>query len=51
MRFEFDDIGFKEEIDLMNIERQIKQQNQIQNKPTLGFNIDSLYNSIENYEG
>ncbi len=50
MKFEFDDFGYKEEIDLMNLENQIVQQNQIQNKQTLGFNLDPLYNIIDNNE-
>ena len=50
MKFDFDEMGFKDEIELMNIQRQMQQQNQTQNKSTLGFNIDSLYNAIENYE-
>lgn len=50
MKFEFDDFGFKEEIDLMNLENQMTQQNQMQNKQTLGFNLDSLYNVIDNNE-
>lgn len=49
MKFEFDEIGFKDEIDLMNLERQM-QQNQIQNNQTLGFNLDQLYNTIDNKE-
>lgn len=44
---EFDEMNFQEEIELMNIERQTKQ-NYIQNKETLGFNTDTLYNEIEN---
>lgn len=47
MRFEFDEIGFKDEIDLMNIERQM-QQNYILNNETVGFNLDQLYNAIDN---
>lgn len=47
MKFEFDEMGFKDEIELMSIQRQM-EQNQIQNKQTLGYNIDTLYNSIEN---
>lgn len=43
MRFEFDEMGFKDEIELMNIQRQM-QQNQMNNNQTIGFNIDSLYN-------
>lgn len=50
MKFEFDEIGFKEEIELMNLENQILQQNQMTNKQTLGFNLDSLYNVIDNNE-
>ncbi len=46
MKFEFDDLGFKDEIELMNLQRQIAQ-NQMQNKQTLGFNLDSLYNEVE----
>lgn len=49
MKFEFDEMGFKDEIELMNIQRQM-EQNQIQNKQTLGFNADSLYNLINNKE-
>ncbi len=44
---EFDDFDFKEEIELMNIEKQM-QQNQTINNQTLGFNCDNLYNDIEN---
>ena len=50
MKFEFDDFGFKEEVDLMNLESQFLQQSQMQNKQTLGFNLDSLYNAIDNNE-
>lgn len=42
----FDDIGFKDEIELMNIERQIKQK-QIDENKTFGFNIDNLYEILE----
>ena len=45
MKFEFDDIGFKDEIELMNLQKQMGQ-NQINNKQTLCFNTDSLYNAI-----
>lgn len=41
MKFEFDEIGFKDEIELMNIQRQI------QNKQNLNCNLDTLYNEIE----
>lgn len=49
MKFEFDEIGFKDEIYLMNLERQM-QQNQMQSNQTLGFNLDQLYNAIDNKE-
>lgn len=41
MKFEFDEIGFKDEIELMNIQRQI------QNKKNSSYNLDTLYNEIE----
>lgn len=47
MKFEFDEMGFKDEIELMNIQRQM-QQNQMNNNQTIGFNIDSLYNLADN---
>lgn len=50
MDFRFDDIGFKDEIELMNIQKRI-EQNQIHNNQVLGFNLDSLYNEIEKQNG
>lgn len=47
MKFEFDEISYKDEIELMNLQNQM-QQNEIKSKQTLGFNLDSLYNAIEN---
>lgn len=44
---EFDEMKFQDEIELMNIEAQIKQ-NQIKDNKTFGFNSDALYNAIEN---
>ncbi|MDE5830655.1 MAG: hypothetical protein K2H53_03070 [Clostridia bacterium] len=44
---EFDEMNFQDEIELMNIERQTKQS-YTENKETLGFNSDALYNAIEN---
>ena len=46
---DFDEIGFKDEIELMNLQKKM-QQNQMQNSQaqTLGFNLDSLYNQIDN---
>lgn len=49
MKFEFDEMGFKDEIELMNIQRQM-QQNQINNNQTIGFNMDTLYNLADNDE-
>ncbi len=49
MKFEFDEMGFKDEIELMNIQKQM-MQNQTQNKQTFGFNLDFLYNAAENSE-
>ncbi len=41
MKFEFDEIGFKDEIELMNIQRQIQE------KQNLGYNTEKIYNEIE----
>lgn len=41
MKFEFDEIGFKDEIELMNIQRQIQE------KQNLGYNAETIYNEIE----
>ncbi len=49
MKFEFDEMGFKDEIELMNIQRQL-QQNQFSNNQSIGFNIDTLYNFADNEE-
>ena len=49
MKFEFDEMEFKDEIELMNIQRQM-QQNQMNNNQTIGFNIDTLYNLVDNNE-
>ncbi len=49
MRFEFDEMGFKDEIELMNIQRQM-QQNQMNNNQTIGFNMDTLYNLVDSDE-
>lgn len=43
---EFNEKRFQQEIELMNIERQIKQ-NQMENVQTFGFNTDALYNLVE----
>lgn len=38
---------FQDEIEIMNIERQTKQSF-AENRETIGFNSDALYNMIEN---
>lgn len=45
-KMEFEEKRFQEEIELMNIERQIKE-NQMGNVETFGFNTDTLYNLVE----
>ena len=47
MKFEFDEINFKDEIELMNLQRKM-QENQFTNNQTIGFNIDTLYNLVDN---
>lgn len=47
MRFDFDEYSFKDQIELMNINNQMKQ-NQQQNNQNIGFNEDNLYNLVEN---
>lgn len=51
MKFEFDEIGMKEEIELINLQKQMQQnQNLNVNNQSIGFNMDTLYNLIENEE-
>ncbi len=47
MKFDFDEYGFKDQIELMNLNNQMKQ-NQLENNKNIGFNDDTLYNFIEN---
>lgn len=49
MKFEFDEMGIKDNIELINIQRQFEQK-QIINEQTLGFNLDTLYNQIDKQE-
>lgn len=49
MKFDFDEIGNKDQIELMYLQRQMEQK-QIQGKQTYGFNIDSLYNKADNID-
>ena len=46
MKFDFDEYSFKDQIEFMNINNQMKQ-NQLQNNQNIGFNDDTLYNFIE----
>lgn len=41
MKLEFDEVGFKDEIELINIQRQIQE------KQNLGYNTETIYNEIE----
>ena len=51
MKFEFDEIGMKEEIELINLQKQMQQNQNINvNNQIIGFNMDTLYNLIENEE-
>ena len=45
MKFEFDEdeLDFKNEIELMNLQRKM-QENQFTRNQSIGFNMDALYN-------
>lgn len=47
MKFEFDEMDFKDEIELMNFQRKM-QENQFSNNQSIGFNTDTLYNLADN---
>lgn len=49
MKFEFDEMNFKDEIELMNLQKQM-QQNQLNNNQSIGFNMDTLYNLADKEE-
>ena len=42
----FDEIGLKDEIELMNIQKRLMQEQQ--GEQTIGFNLDKIYDQIEN---
>lgn len=42
---DFDEIKFKDEIKLMNLQKQLTKNQEPQ---TYGFNLDTIYNEIEN---
>lgn len=44
---EFEEMRFQDEIELINIETKTKQS-YLENRETLGFNSDTLYNIAEN---
>ena len=44
---DFDEMKFKDEIELMNIQHQITKNQNITWNPSYGFNLDSIYNEIE----
>lgn len=45
---DFDEIKFKEEIDLMNIQNKIAKNQNTTINSNYGFNLDSIYDEIEN---
>lgn len=47
MKFEFDEMEFKNQIELMNLQRQMEQNN-IKSNQTIGFNLDDIYDQIDN---
>lgn len=48
MKFDFDEYNFQDEINLMNLNRQMKNQQLRTNiEPSIGFNNDTIYNQIE----
>ena len=51
MKFEFDEdeLDFKNEIELMNLQRKM-QENQFTRNQSIGFNMDALYNQANKDE-
>ncbi len=48
MRFDFDEYNFQDEINLMNLNRQIENQHiKTNGNASFGFNEDTIYNKIE----
>lgn len=49
MKIDFDEFGIQDTINFMNINNQMKKQQLKSNiNPSMGFNDDSIYNSVEN---
>lgn len=46
MKFEFDDFNFKDQVEFINLNKQM-QQNQIEFNQNIGFNNDILYDFAE----
>lgn len=46
MKFEFDDFNYKDQVEFMNLNKQM-QQNQVENNQGIGFNNDMLYDFAE----
>ena len=44
---DFDEMKFKDEIELMNIQNQITRNQNTTVNSSYGFNLDSIYNEIE----
>ncbi len=48
MKFDFDEYNFQDEINLMNLNRQMESQQIKTNlNPSIGFNEDTIYHTIE----
>ena len=43
----FEDFGFKDDIEIMNLEHQMKANQITTNNQNIGFNTDFLYNNVE----
>lgn len=43
----FEDFGFKDDIEIMKLEHQMKANQMSTNNQNIGFNTDFLYNNVE----
>lgn len=43
----FEDFSFKDDIEIMNLEHQMKTNQMSTNNQNIGFNTDFLYNNVE----
>jgi len=46
MKFDFDEFTFQDEINFMNLNNQMENL-QVKNNDTMGFNLDTIYQKIE----